>query len=317
MTSQHSLIGSRILVTGASGLFGLPFAKYLVEENEVFGLARFTDPTTRTELDAAGVKTITADLVDVDHSSLPEVDYVVHAGGMLPSTGSEKNRAATFETNVQATGRLLRHYRDVRGFLYCGSGSSYAYQGQRPLAEDDPYGLHNRIETYAASKIAAESLVTFLAREQNTPTTIVRIFTMYAPNSGTVTKRIDMVREGKEIPVYPGGLNHQSPLHVDDGVRLAKRALLVAAVPPLVVNLGGSETTSVQEYCQIAADQLGIDPPTFREDPSAYYPIWPDVTRMHEVLGHCQLSVAEGIASVLATAGAARTRDNWIPSSSN
>lgn len=304
--------GARVLVTGVSGLVGMPLALDLVRRNEVVGLARFSDPATREALDAAGVVTVAADVATVGPSDLPEVDYVVHAGAVLPSTGSERDRAATFEVNVQATGRLLRHYRSVRGFLSCSSGSCYAYQGQRPLREDDPYGLHNRIETYAASKIAAESLVTFLCREQSTPVTIVRIFTMYGPTSGTVTKRVDMVREGREVPVYPDGLNHQCPLYVDDAVRLLQRALLVADVPPTVVNLAGSETTSVQEYCTMAARMLGTEA-RFREDPDAYYPIWPDVTRMHRILGRCRTGVEEGVAAVLASTE--RTRENWIPGS--
>lgn len=314
MTAHEPVLtGARVLVTGASGLFGRPLAHAFSTHNEVWALARFTDPTVRNEFDAAGIATITADVAVMDHDRLPDVDYVVHAGAMLPSTGSERDREATFEVNVQATGRLLRHYSGVRGFLYCSSGSCYAYQGQRPLREDDPFGLHNGIETYAASKIAAESLVTFLSRQQTTPTTIIRIFTMYGTTSGTVTKRIDMVRDGTTIPVYPDGLNHQCPLYVDDAVRLAQRALLVAGVPPVVVNFAGSETTSVQEYCQEAGRLLGITP-VFREDPRAYYPIWPDVTLMHELLGHCRMSVAEGVAAVV-NAGARRTRDNWIPGS--
>lgn len=309
------LTGERVLVTGASGLFGRPLAAALAaQQNEVYGLARFTDPGVRERLAADGVTPIVADLADLEQATLPDVDYVVHAGALLPSTGAEKNRDVTFEINVQATGRLLRRYADVHGFLYCSSGSCYAYQGPRPLREDDPFGLHNGIPTYAASKIAAESLVTFLCREQQTPTTIIRIFTMYAPDSGTVSKRIDMVRAGQTIPVYPDGPNHQCPLFVDDAVRLAQKALLVAGVPPTVVNFAGSETTTVQDYCRIAGEQLGVTP-SFREDPQAYYPIWPDVTRMHELLGTCRTSVAEGVAAVLAHDASARSRDNWIPGS--
>lgn len=310
---EPALTGTKVLVTGASGLFGRPLVHALSAHNQVWALARFTDPAVRHEMEAAGIVTITADLADSIDDRLPDVDYVIHAGAVLPSTGSERNREETFEVNVQATGRLLTHYSRVRGFLYCSSGSCYGYQGQRPLREDDAFGLHNGIETYAASKIAAESLVTFLSRQNKTPVTIIRIFTMYGPTSGTVTKRIDMVRDGTTIPVYPDGLNHQCPLYVDDAVRLAQRAVLVAGVPPVVVNFAGSETTSVQEYCEEAGRLLGTTP-TFRDDSRAYYPIWPDVTRMHELLGMCRMSVADGVAAVV-NAGERRTRDNWIPGS--
>jgi nucleoside-diphosphate-sugar epimerase len=305
--------GKRILITGASGLFGRPLSHALNGRNEIFALARYSDPKVRDEFEKAGIKVITADLATLDPGSLPEVDYVVHAGAILASTGSEKNREQTFETNVQATGRLMRRYARVKGFLYCGSGSCYAYQGQRPLKESDPFGLHNGIETYAASKIAAESLVSFLCKDQGTPSVIIRIFTMYGKNAGTITRRIDMVAEGKTVPVYPDGENHMNPLYVGDGVRMCEKALTLAAVPATIVNFAGSETMSVQEFCGYAGELVGKQA-QFREDPKAYYPIWPDVTKMHELLGRAEVGVKEGVRLILEYGREhSRDRKNWLP----
>jgi len=194
----------------------------------------------------------------------------------------------------------MRLVRSVKGFVYCSSGSVYAYQGQRPLREGDPFGLHNGIPTYAASKIAAESLVEFLSREEGIPTTIVRIFTVYGPAGGSVTSRIDLVERGEAIPIYPGGPNHQSPMYVDDAVEKMAVAATLASVPPLIVNFGGSETASVQDYTRAAADILGTDV-AYRESESAYYPIWADVDKMHATLGRCRVSVEEGVRRVVET----------------
>jgi nucleoside-diphosphate-sugar epimerase len=298
-----ALSGERILITGATGLVGAPLTMYLAQRNEVFGLARFSDQSMQATLRAAGAQLIQADLRDVDRDTIPEgLDYVIHAGAILPAKGAERSRNETFQTNVQATGRLMRHVGPVKGFVHCSSGSVYAYQGQRPLNEDDPYGLHNNIPTYAASKIAAESLVEFLSREAGIPTSIVRIFTVYGPQGGTVSARIDMVARGEPVPVFPGGPNQQTPMYVDDAVEKAETAATLATVPPLVVNFAGSETASVQEYTTMAADLLGVDV-SFRESDTAYYPIWADVTKMHETLGRCRVGVAEGVRRVVESSG--------------
>jgi nucleoside-diphosphate-sugar epimerase len=76
-------------------------------------------------------------------------------------------------------------------------------------------------------------------------------------------------------------------------------------VPPLVVNFAGSETASVQEYTRLAADLLGKEV-VHRESPDAYYPIWADVTKMHQYLGHCRVSVGEGVRRVVDAAGIRR-----------
>jgi nucleoside-diphosphate-sugar epimerase len=301
--------GQRILVTGASGLLGAPVAMRLAKSNRVHALARFTDADMRERLRTAGAEPLVADLATVDVSTLPDVDYVFHAGATLPSKGAEQSRPATFEVNVQATGRLLRRYASAKGFVFCSSGSVYAYQGQRPLREDDPYGLHNNIPIYSASKIAAESLVEFLCREQHTPTATIRIFTVYGPAGGTVTRRIDLVAQGQPVPVFPGGPNEQTPMYIDDAVEKAERALTLGAVPPLVVNFAGSETASVQEYTAIAASLLG-QAVTHVESATAYYPIWADVTKMHEYLGRCEVSVADGVRRVIETAGVRQNPSN-------
>jgi nucleoside-diphosphate-sugar epimerase len=305
------LEGERILVTGASGLIGAPVAAALAARNDVYALARFTDRRARDDVVRAGAEAVTADLATVDPRTLPDVDYVFHAGATLPGKGAEQSRPRTFEVNVQATGRLLRRYAGVKGFVQCSSGSVYAYQGQRPLREDDPYGLHNNIPTYSASKIAAESLVEFLSREQGTPVTTIRIFTVYGPSGGVVTGRIDLVARGEAVPVYPGGPNQQTPMYIDDAVDKAEVALTLGEVPPLVVNFAGSETASVQEYTGIAADILGTTV-THRESPTAYYPIWADVSKMHEYLGRCRISVAEGVQRVIEAAGL-RTERTAVP----
>ena len=311
MGSDRELVGQRVLVTGASGLFGRPLALELAQRNEVFALARFTYPAVRDELESAQIRTISADISTTDAAELPDVDYVVHAAALLPSSGAEADRERTFEVNVFATGRLLRRYQNAKGFLFCSSGSVYAYQGQRPLREEDPYGLHNGIETYSASKIAAEALVSFLSQEQRTPTTIIRIFTLYSPQGGTVTKRVDMVWAGETVPVYPGGPNRHAPLYITDAIDLAQAALAIADVPPLVVNFAGSETAAIQDYCHIAAELAGVVA-QFREDPRAYYPIWPDTTRMNSLLGRSRVGVKEGIQMVF-EADAARYRSQRIP----
>jgi UDP-glucuronate 4-epimerase len=305
------LEGQRVLVTGASGLIGAPLARHLAATNHVYALARFTDPPAREDLARAGAEPIAADLATLDARALPDVDYVFHAGAVLRARGAERSRSHTFEVNVQATGRLLRRYSGVKGFVHCSSGSVYAYQGQRPLREDDPYGLHNNIPIYSASKIAAESLVEFLSREQRTPVTTVRIFTVYGPAGGTVTARIDLVARGEPVPLYPGGPNQQTPMYIDDAVDKAEGALTIGQVPPLVVNFAGSETASVQEYTGIAARLLGTEV-AYRESPDAYYPIWADVTRMHEHLGRCRVSVAEGVRRVVEAAGL-RTERSGVP----
>jgi len=46
--------GSKILITGPTGQVAAPIARALAADNEVWGIARFTNPATRESLEQAG-----------------------------------------------------------------------------------------------------------------------------------------------------------------------------------------------------------------------------------------------------------------------
>jgi len=55
--------GEKILVVGATGQVALPLAKSLAKENEVWAVARFSDPAARASFEAGGVQCEGVDLV--------------------------------------------------------------------------------------------------------------------------------------------------------------------------------------------------------------------------------------------------------------
>ncbi len=291
------LSGKRVLVTGASGLVALPVAVELAKDNEVYAVARYSDPKQKRLIEEAGAKAVAFDLADEDLSPLPKsVDVVINYAVLPPTFGN-----MAFEVNTGATGRLARRYRDCEAFVHGSTGSLYEYQGERPLREDDPYGLHSGGgERYAASKIGAEYLLKHLSVDYDLPVTIVRIFSFYGPRGGGVTQRVDQVARGEPVSVYPGVRNVHTPLYEDDYVEKTIAAAGVAKVGCEIVNLGGSEACTTQEYCQMAGEILGKEP-IFVENGTSW-PIWADTTKMEKLLGPSKVSVCEGIKRVLEAA---------------
>lgn len=280
--------GRRVLVTGASGVVAYPVAVDLAKDNEVYAVARFSDPEQRRSLEAAGAHPIAFDLADPDLSPLPESVDVVINYAVLPPT-----QPTAYEVNAGAAGRLARRYRDCEAFVHGSTGSLYAYQGERPLREDDAYGLHASAENYAASKIAAEFLLKHLSVDYGLPVVIVRIFSFYGPRGGGVTQRVDQIMRGEPVSVYPGVRNVHTPLYEDDYVEKTVAAASLATVGAEIINIGGTEPVTTQEYCRMAGEILGVEP-VFTENSKAW-PIWADTTKMVERLGPEKVSVREGV----------------------
>jgi UDP-glucuronate 4-epimerase len=291
--AMTGLSGRKVLVTGASGLVAFPVATALARDNEVFALARWSDPRQKKLMEASGAQAVTFDLANEDMSSLPKsVDVVINYAVLPPNFGN-----LAYDVNTGGTGRLARHYRDCEAFVHGSTGSLYEYQGERPLREDDPYGLHSAGENYAASKIGAEYMLRHLSVDYHLPVTIVRIFSFYGPRGGGVTQRIDLVAQGKPVSVYPGVRNVHTPLYEDDYVDKTIGAAGIAKVGCEIVNVGGSEAVTTQEYCMIAGEIVGKEP-IFVENGRSW-PIWGDTTKMEKLLGPSKVSVREGVRRTL------------------
>lgn len=302
---MNHLKGRRVLITGASGLVAFPLAVELAKSNEVHAVARFSNPEQRRLLEAAGVRTIAFDLAEDDLSPLPRsVDVVINYAVLGPKDKE------VYNVNAGAVGRLARRYRDCEAFVQGSTGSLYQYQGERPLREHDPYGLHSSTEPYAASKIAAEFLLRHLSEDYRMPAVIVRIFSFYGPRGGATTQRIDQVVQGLPVSVYPGVRNVHTPMYEDDYVEKTIAATRIAKTPAEIVNLGGPEAVTIQEYCEMAGEILGKKP-TFVENSGAW-PIWADTTKMVKLLGPCKISVREGVRRVVEAGQKARVGKHHV-----
>ena len=274
------LDGEKILITGVTGKIAFPIARALAGRNEVWGAARLTKPDDRDRLAAVGVTPVALDVSTADFSSLPDdFTYVFHAA-VDPGEGDWRR---CVHTNAHASGDLLYHCREAKGFVYCSTGSTYGYQGQRPLTEADPPGVPLRAN-YSFSKVAGEAVCTWVAEHFEIPLTIIRICSTYGPQGGTPAERLDLMLQGKPIVLHPDTPNNYNPIYEDDYVELGIRSMEVAQRPPLVVNWAGSETISVEEYCAYMGELVGVEP-VFEYTFEAHTPLWPDVTTMHEVLG--------------------------------
>lgn len=288
------LDGQKILITGATGKIAFPIARALAKRNEVWGAARFSSPLARDKLVGAGVRPLQLDMSTGDLSAVPDdFTYIFHAA-VDPGTGDWR---ACVQTNAHNSGKLLHHCRKAKGFVYCSSGSIYAYQGRRPLTEADGPGIPLRAN-YSFAKIAGEAVCAWVAEQSRIPLTIIRICSTYGPEGGAPADRLEMMLQGRPIRLHPDKPNNYNPIYEDDYVELGIRALQVAAVPAVVVNWGGSETVSVEEYCAYMGELVGVQP-VFEYTPEAHTPLWPDVTYMHEVLGRTKVHWRDGFRRMI------------------
>ena len=240
------------MLTGVTGMVGEPLAKALAKDHEVFGLARFTNPKARARLEAAGVTCVPFDLVSGDYDALPDdVDHVAH---FAVNTGTDWD--ADLTANAESVGLLMRRYASATSFLLCSSTAVYESAGPLPRTESSPLGDNHRslMETYSIVKIAAEAVARTLARAEGLPTTIARLNVPFGDRCGFPSFHLAMLKAGMPIEVNPDRPNVFNPIHTDDIARMVPLLLGVATVPATIVNWGGDETVSVEDWCAELGD---------------------------------------------------------------
>jgi nucleoside-diphosphate-sugar epimerase len=285
--------GHRILVTGATGQVALPLARHLARDNDVVAVARFRDPVARDELEDAGARCIPFDLADPDFTSLPsEVDLVLHFAVVKSGRWDLDLRA-----NAEACGLLMAHYATASAFVHCSSTGVYQPAGHHPLSEDDPLGDNHRpiMPTYSISKIAAEAVVRTECRQLDLPTTIVRLNVPYGDNGGWPDWHLELILADAPVSVSHERPNLYNPIHEDDIIRMLPALVDAASVPATIVNLGGDEQVSLEEWCTYLAE-LVHRPVRFQETEHTISSVTTNNTKRLALAGPTTVPWREGFA---------------------
>ena len=290
---------ARYLVTGITSDVARPVAEALAKENEVIGAARFRDESARDSLHAAGIKTARADFVKGDLSDLPdEVDYVLH----FAVVKSDKWNIA-LDGNVGAPLSLMEKYAGIRGFLHVSSTAVYEPNGHHEFAEDDPLGDSHRnyyLPTYSITKIGAEGAVRWGSKRWNIPATIARLNVPYGDWGGWPYIQFQLAEGGMDVAVHADAPSEFHPIHTDDIVTMVPKLLEVASTPPTVVNWGGDERVSVEEWCAYLSELTGVELKCVASE-NSLASVALDLTRMHELIGHTTVPWRDGFRRMIET----------------
>jgi len=291
--SPVDLSGKKILVTGPTGQVALPLVEQISAIADVYALARFRQPEQREQIERLGATALQADLADsTSLAGLPDdFDYVMNFA-VVKSGDFEYDLAA----NAEGLGHLMVHCRKVKAFLHFSSTAVYEYVGHEPRRENAPLGDNHRVmfPTYSISKIAAETVCRFVAREHGIPTTIARLSVPYGDNGGWMYYHMLMMQQGIAIDLHPDKPNYYNPLHSDDYIEKIPYLLGAASTDVTTVNFGGSQKVSIEEWCAYLSELTGFEP-VFNDNPQAFGSLCIDLEKMHSLIGETSVDWRDGI----------------------
>ena len=296
-----------VIVLGAGGKMGPTLARMAVRAAErvggtkrrrVIAVSRFSSRAAREELERHGVETVRCDLMDRDAvARLPEAPNVVYMAGQKFGTREAPSR--TWMSNVVVPAICAERYAGARVVAF-STGNVYplvpvSSGGAKETDATDPIG------EYAASCVGRERIFEHFATTRATRVAIVRLNYAIDLRYGVLTDLATKILAGTPIPLAMG---HVNVIWQGDANRAALELLPRAAAPPLVVNVTGSETLSVQRLATTLGRRLGRAP-IFQgsERPDA---LLSDTARMRGLLGDPSMPVAMMLDWVAGWVGAGR-----------
>ena len=193
---------------------------------------------------------------------------------------------------------LMEHHREARSFLHCSTTGVYKPMGHHVFGETDPLGDNHGVwpflRTYSICKIAAEATARWAAQRFELPTTIARLSVPYGDRGGWPAIHLEMMINGSDVPVHVDAPSIYHPLHEDDIIGMVPGLLGAASVPATIVNWGGDEAASIEEWCSYLSKLTGV-PVSFAPTTETIDSVDIDLTKMHKVVGKTTVSWKDGM----------------------
>ena len=250
-----------LVVLGAGGKMGptlAVLAQRAAQEAghplQVIAVSRFSSAAARTWLEAQGVATRRANLLERSElDSLPDASHVVYLVGRKFGTAEEP--VQTWVTNTVVPTYVCERYSGTP-ITALSTGNVYPWTiatagGSRESDSLGPLG------EYAHAAVARERVFEFFARKNRTPMTLVRLNYAVELRYGVLVDIARKVFRGEPVDVTTGYLNC---IWQGDANETILRSFSLAASPPAVINLTSEETLSVRQLAGRFGELLGREP---------------------------------------------------------
>jgi dTDP-glucose 4,6-dehydratase len=265
MSSERSLDGKTILVTGGAGFIGSHFIRMVLRRHpsaRVVNLDKLTYAGNLDNLhdvqDDPRYEFILGDIRDkaLIRRVFARVQGVVHFAAETHVDRSIYDAGEFVLSNVHGTYTLLdalRAFPAVEFFIHVSTDEVYGSRTGRAARESDPLQPSS---PYAATKAAGDHLARAYHVTYGLPTIVLRPSNTFGPcqfPEKLIPLFLTNALEGKTIPVFGDGLNVRDWLYVEDHCRAVEAAVLKGRHGSVYNVGGGVELTNIEVVRRILA----------------------------------------------------------------
>ena len=277
-----------LAVAGKMGPTLAGLAKAALPHRRVIGVARFSDASVKTWLQARGIETLNCDLLDeAALKALPKTQNIVFMAGR--KFGAEGELSLTWAMNAHVPALVAQAFADSRIVAF-STGCVYPFvpvngNGANESLAPNPPG------EYAQSCVGRERMFEYFSRKFATPGRLFRLNYAIDMRYGVLHDIATKVLGGKPIDV---SLGHVNFIWQGDASAQALRCLAHCDTPTSPINVSGHEILSVRDLAATLGARLGRIPIIVgEEEPTAWLT---DTSRATKLFGLPIVDTAQLIA---------------------
>lgn len=283
-----------LLVLGVGGKIGPSLARMARRADEqagrrrrIIGVARFSSPGLREQLEGWGLETIACDLLDRNAlAALPDVPNILYLPAQKFGTTGQEGR--TWAMNTYLAGMVCERFPQSRIVAY-STGNVYPLTPVDSGGPDEDTPLAP-VGEYGMSALGRERMFLYFSEKFGIPVAIVRLNYAVEMRYGVLVDIAQKVLTGQPVDVTMG---HFNVIWQGDSNAMTLRCFDQVASPPFVVNVTGLETLSIRYCAEEFAEQMGKDVSFVGEE--AETALLSDADRAHNLFGPTTVSVEQMI----------------------
>ena len=247
-----------IMILGIAGKMGITLglmAKRAIEaagvDKKVYGVARFSNPEAKTQLEEAGIICLSCDLLDRQAiQELPRIENILYmAGRKFGTNGSEH---LTWAMNAMVPYNVIEHFTTSRIVAF-STGCVYPLVTveEGPCDEDQAPAP---IGEYAQSCLARERVFQYAAKERHIPVCLYRLNYAIDLRYGVLHDIAQQIAQGEPVN---DSVPYTNIIWQGDANNHALLCLEHCSCPANVMNVTGPETLETKYLAEDLAKHLG------------------------------------------------------------
>lgn len=293
-------MSNKILLTGASGLFGCAFLSKTIKSDKIIVASICRKQISNKKLNLN--KFISADITNrkkiINIIKNIKPDIILHAASIGNVDYCETHQREVWQVNVEGTRNIIKAAK-LTGSILIFFSTNAVYDGKSP-PYNETSGRHP-IDFYGKTKVASEEDI----NKSNIPSVIVRLMTMYGwhnkeQRKNPVTWIIDALKNKQKLSVVNDIYNNH--LYVGQAVEAVLQIIKLQKWNE-VYNIAGRDCISRYQLALDVADIFSLDKKLINPVKNSFFKtIAPrpqntcfKTTKMERELKIIPLSIREGL----------------------